>query len=179
MSWLALGSAAGSGMAPADWFIMAMAYRATIQLALFALLLLAAWRVGAGPERACAIILGMMPLADALYHVLFKPLSDLSSVEPGHLTIDLAAALALGWIALHANRTYPLWMAAFQLLALQAHVARLIAAEISPIAYFTMQVAPSYFQIVVLAVGIWRHRQRTLRHGRYRAWRHEDRPVRP
>lgn len=145
--------------------------RSGLQMVAFAFLVILALRYGAGPERAVAFIIGQMPVTDALYHAIFQTAARLSDVEMGHLTIDLVTAVGLIFIALQANRMYTLWIGSFQLVALQAHLIRELVSEVSPIAYFTMQTLPSYFQILILAIGLRCHYRRELQYGRYREWR--------
>jgi hypothetical protein len=144
-------------------------FRYWLQMAMFAALALAAWRWGGGPERALAAVLVGMAAVDAgINHQLF---SDPLHLEFGHFAIDLAAALIAIAVALFANRMYPLWFAALQILSVMAHLAQGLAHGIAKLAYVVMYTGPSYFQIFLLAGGIWAHRRRVLRFGSYRSWR--------
>lgn len=143
-------------------------FRYWLQMALFAALALAAWRWGGGPERALAAVLAGMALVDGANHQLF---ADAQSIEFGHFAIDLAAALIATAIALFANRMYSLWFAAFQILSVMAHLAQGLAHGIAKLAYVMMYTGPSYFQIFLLAGGIWFHHRRVRRFGSYRSWR--------
>ncbi len=147
------------------------AYRVDAQTLAFLLLALAAWRWGAGPERALAAILVWFRVADWAYHGLFAASLRLTDVDLAHALIDVVGCFAAFAVALHANRIYPLWFAAIQLLAVFAHLARALAVDILPVAYAIMFIAPSYLQIVILAVGLWRHHRRGRRYGPYRPWR--------
>ena len=81
--------------------------------------------------------------------------------------------MGLLWIviAVHANRNYPLFMAALQLLVVSAHVARGLIEAIAPIAYAVMVIAPGWLQLLLLATGLARHLRRKRRYGAYRDWR--------
>ncbi len=147
------------------------AYRVDAQTLAFVLLALAAWRWGAGPERALAAVLVWFRVADWAYHGIFAASLQLTNVDLAHALIDLVACVAAFAVALHANRIYPLWFAAVQLLAVFAHLARAMAVEILPVVYAIMFIAPSYLQIAILAWGVWRHRRRVRRFGPYRSWR--------
>lgn len=147
------------------------AYRVDAQTLAFALLALAAWRWGAGPERALAGVLVWFRVADWIYHAVFAASLQLTTMDFAHALIDVVGCIAAFTVALHANRIYPLWFAAVQLLAVFAHLARAMAVEIIPVVYATMFIAPSYLQIVILALGLWLHRNRVRRFGRYRSWR--------
>lgn len=147
-----------------------------LQAAIFATLALAAWRWGAGPERVLAGVLVWFSAGDALNHAIFGDWTDYSAVDAGHVVIEVTALAVSLAVALLANRMYPLWFAAFQLIALLAHVARDIAQPIAPLAYLIMYIGPSYCQIILLAGGIWLHRRRVRRYGRYRSWRNFSYP---
>lgn len=147
------------------------------QIAAIACLVLAACRWGAGPERILAGVLVWFQAADAVNHALVAAERGYT-VDTGHIVIDaVAAAIALA-VALYANRIYALWFAAFQLIAMFAHLAREIAAGVAPLAYGILFTGPSYFQIALLAGGIWFHRRRVRRFGPYRSWRSFSRPSR-
>ena len=148
-----------------------------IQTVAFGLLALAAWRWGVGPERLLAGVLVWFKVSDALNHRLFEIEDHYMTVDAGHLVIDVVALAVALAVALRANRVYPLWFAAFQLLAVMAHLARDVAQGTAPIAYLVMYIGPSYCQIIVLAVGIWCHRRRVIRHGPYRSWRTSSSPL--
>lgn len=147
------------------------------QIALIVALAVAAWRWGAGPERIIAGVLVWFQAADALNHAVLDT-SRGFAINTGHIVIDgVGAAVALA-VALYANRIYTLWFAAFQLLAIFAHLAREVTAGIDPLAYGMLYTGPSYFQIVLLAGGLWFHRRRVRRFGPYRSWRSSS-PVSP
>ncbi len=148
-----------------------LAYRDGAQTLAFVLLALAAWRWGAGPERALAGVLVWFRVADWTYHGVFEGSLALHNMDLAHALIDVVACIAAFAIALSANRIYPLWFAAVQLLALFAHLARAMAVDILPMVYAIMFIAPSYLQIAILALGLWFHRRRVLEHGPYRSWR--------
>ncbi len=100
----------------------------------------------------------------------------LVSTDFFHAGLDVFLLVALVPIALHANRSYPLWIAALQVVATLAHLARGLFDQIAPIAYAILFVAPSYFQIILLAAGIVLHIRRQRRHGSYRSWRTSSSP---
>lgn len=150
--------------------------RLWIQVLAIALLALAAWRVGGGPERALSGVLVALMAGDQAYHTALEGLPWVPAAPAAHLVLDLMALAAALAVALFANRIYPLWFAAFQLLALLAHLAREIASGVASLAYTIMYVGPSYFQIILLAGGLSLHRRRVRRHGPYRSWRNSSPP---
>lgn len=142
-----------------------------LQIAVLVALALAAWRWGAGPERALAGLLVGMSIFDAANHALFEVSSSFMTVDAGHVLIDLAALAASLAVAINANRMYPLWFAAFQLIAVFAHIARGLADETAGLAYQIMFIGPSYCQIIIMALAIRSHRRRVRQNGPYRSWR--------
>jgi len=157
-------------------FEFILANRVNAQTLAFVLLALAAWRWGAGPERALAAILAWFRVADWLYHGVFAAALQLTDIDLAHALIDVVACVAAFGVALYANRIYPLWFAAVQLLAVFAHLARAMAMAIVPTVYAIMFIAPSYLQIAILVLGIWSHHRRVRRYGPYRSWRSFSRP---
>ena len=117
-----------------------------------------------------------MSVSSKIYRALFPGSQIFLDMDPGLVLIEVLVLAGLVAIALRANRMYTLWMAGFQLIALMAHFARGMADAISQIAYVIMYVGPSYLQIITLALGIWLHRKRVLRHGSYRSWRASSPP---
>jgi hypothetical protein len=144
------------------------------QIAAIACLVLAAWRWGAVPERILAGVLVWFQAADAVNHAL-APFAGFT-IFAGHFVIDAAAAVVTVVVALQANRIYTLWFAAFQLLALFAQIARDLATGVAKLAYEVLYTGPSYFQILLLAGGIWLHHRRAARFGPYRSWRSSSHP---
>lgn len=138
-------------------------------VALLVIAVLAIWK-GAGPERAVAGVMVGILVSDRVYHLIFGNFSNLAAIDYGHAVIDLVAMAALVVIALRANRMYTLWIAALQLIAFNAHLARELAQGMSPISYLILYVGPSYFQLLVQAIGLWAHRRRLARFGPYRSW---------
>ena len=142
-----------------------------LQMLAFAAVAFAAWRWGRGPERALAAVLIGMALFDGINHTVLSAPNGMLSVAAGHFIMDAGGALAAIGIALFANRVYALWFAAFQFIALLAHLAHGVTHGIAQLAYMMMYTGPSYFQILLLAGGIWFHHRRERRFGPYRAWR--------
>lgn len=139
--------------------------------AMLALVLAAALRWGAGPERLCAAIMVGMDAIDLVYHFIVGRGAFYESVDIGHLLIDLAAATAFLAVALKANRIYPLWMAALQLISVLAHFAREVNPRAAGLAYAYLGFGPFYLELVVLFAGIALHANRVRRKGMYRSWR--------
>ena len=138
--------------------------------ALLAIALIAALRWGAGPERISVAILVGMQVADAVYHLIAGRGAFYQSVDVGHLMIDSLAALSFLALAANANRLYPLWMAAFQVISVLAHFAREASATVAGAAYAYLAYGPFYLEVIALLIGIALHARRRSK-GTYRSWR--------
>jgi hypothetical protein len=139
----------------------------------------AALRWGAAPERICVAILGFVTLADPVYHLLAGHGAIYGSVDLGHLTFDLMMAAGFIAVALWANRIYPLWLAAFQLVSVIGHFSRELTSSFPKLAYGLMIYGPFYIILPILGFGIWRHARRRRRHGPYPSWRSSSPPSPP
>jgi hypothetical protein len=142
-------------------------------VAIFALIAAAgliAYLRGGPPEKyAAAIIVGWIA-ADAVYHLLFG-FSQFDTVDPVHVVLDGAELVAILWLALRANRLWPLWAAAAQLICVSGHLAAFIEPGGMRRAYWAMTQLPQYIQLVALLLGAAAHARRERRMGRYRSWR--------
>ena len=153
-------------------------YKVEGQFVAMLLVTAAAFVWGASPERASAGAIAYMFLIDYPYHWIFGAGAHYARIDIGHAFIDLSTAFILVGIALRANRMYPLWLAAFQSIALASHLVRELSTNMLPLAYSAMSMAPSYLQLIVLAAGIASHVRRTRRYGPYRSWRTSSRRSR-
>ncbi len=125
---------------------------------------------GGPPERlAAAIIVGWI-LSDASYHLAFGP-SGFERVDPVHLVLDGGELVAIVWLALRANRMWPLWAAAAQLICVSGHMAVLVSPEGMRRAYWALTQLPQYIQLIALVLGAVAHAKRFERIGPYRSLR--------
>lgn len=148
------------------------AYRADLQYIASILLGLAMWRWGAGPERGLAIMFtGVMMAPSVVFRLMSGSAMIFGNLAAVYVAVDVIALAGFVLIGLNANRNYPLWVAAFQIVAVGSHLVRGVVDAVSPLAYMVMAVGPSYCQLVVLLVGLLRHRARFRRFGAYRDWR--------
>ena len=129
----------------------------------------ALWR-GGPPERFAAKIVILWILTDVGYHVLFGP-SGFTVVDPAHLVIDGAELVAITWVALQANRIWPVWAAAAQLMTFSGHLVVMISGTGWNYAYWAMTQLPPYIQLFALVCGVVFHARRFRRIGHYRSWR--------
>jgi hypothetical protein len=139
----------------------------------FAMILAAAFFAvarGGPPERMAAGIIVCWVITDVSYHLVFGP-SGFDAVDPVHLVLDGVELVAIVWLALRANRMWPLWAAAAQLICVSGHVAVLVSPEGMRRAYWAMTQLPPYIQLTALLLGAIAHARRFERIGPYRSWR--------
>lgn len=133
---------------------------------------LAALAWGGGPERAVAFTwLIVFEIGLRILSPLLGLRFQLMSVDLWLISFEMVAGLMLIGIALHANRNYTLWIAAMQVWAMTAHLARSMVESISPVAYAMMIAVPGWLQLFLLAIGLARHKMRERKFGEYRDWR--------
>ncbi|MEP0390976.1 hypothetical protein [Erythrobacter sp.] len=147
-------------------------YRGQIQDGVLIAVCVGAFIWGGGPEKFVA----------ATWLVIFEGLAwaknwmigdsvQLSDVDWFLASLDVLAGAVFVGIALYANRNYTMWIAAMQVLAVMAHLARGVADLIAPIAYAIMFIVPGWLQLFLLGAGLMRHILRKRKHGPYRDWR--------
>ena len=118
---------------------------------------------------AAGIIVGWIVL-DAAYHLVFGP-SDFDAVDPVHVVLDGAELVAILWLALRANRMWPLWAAAAQLICVSGHIAAFVEPGGMQRAYWALTQLPQYIQLTALICGAVAHARRFEQIGPYRSWR--------
>jgi hypothetical protein len=129
---------------------------------------------GGSAERVVALTLFChLPLAliDLAVFGPRDPHTSYRALEPGLFAIDLILLALMTAVALRANRVYPLLIAAAQLIAVMAHVVRMVSGDLVPRTYASLVIAPAHFQILVLLVGTLIHIRREDRFGPYPSWR--------
>ena len=151
--------------------LLASDYRLIAQDVLAFSLIAAAFLWGGGPERAVAATWLIVFEIGGRIRRNFVDNLQLADIDVFLASADLIAGASWIMIALYANRSYTLWIAGLQVLAMAAHLARGIAEAISPIAYLTMVAVPGWFQLFFLAGGLLLHVRRRKRSGDYRDWR--------
>jgi hypothetical protein len=129
----------------------------------------ALWR-GGPPERIAAKIVIVWILTDVGYHLLFGP-SGFVVVDPAHLVIDGGQLLAIMWVAMRANRLWPIWAAAAQVMTFSGHLVVMISESGWNYAYWAMTQLPPYIQLLAMVCGAASHAHRYRRIGPYRSWR--------
>jgi len=114
----------------------------------------ALWK-GGRDERIAA---GGMLAAAILSKVLYQ---HAQATEWGILATDAAALALFVWIALISSRWWPLFVAAFQFLAVVIHLARIADRSLGGWAYISAEILFGYLVATGIAVGTfnaWRRR---------------------
>ncbi len=142
------------------------------QSRLYYVLLVSCWLYahlkGGLPERAGATILA---IGSTLTMVAVSSFDRrYVSLEFGVFLVDVATLLAFLMLALRAERYWPLWVAAFQVIGLAGHGVKLMDPDVIRRAYaFAMQFW-GYPMLLLITLGTWRHQQRLARFGADRSW---------
>lgn len=153
--------------------------RADLQYVASLIVGLAMLRWGAVPERMSAVTFLALIIAPVVVYRFTASGAMMFGTYSGlYVLFDLLAFAAFMWIALNANRTYPLWLAGFQLVAIGAHGVKALGDVVSPEAYVILAIGPSYGQLLVMIWGLVTHSRRTREFGPYRNWRAGYRPPR-
>lgn len=114
---------------------------------------------GGAPERiAAGLYLGAFAV-DELVHRLIDGRSY-ATVEVGSLLLDTALLLALILLAWRSTRHWTQWVAAWQLAAVVAHIAKLLVPAMEATGYAFQAQVWSYPIVTITAIGAWRFRER-------------------
>jgi hypothetical protein len=139
-------------------------------LVLLIVLVALATRYGSAPEKMMAWSLLVLDQLDHANHLLFGP-ADFAEVDPGHLLLSALGLVVMLWVALRANRAWPLPLCSLQLITLTGHLAVLASVPGINMVYWAMSTIPQFIQLLIVAIGIAAHARRLSRIGRYRDWR--------
>lgn len=137
------------------------------RIALFICLQLAvslfAIRRGGPPERTVAWML-LAAMAASIAGGL--PASRYRAVAEWQLSIDIALFAGLAIVASRANRFWPLWLAALQLIAIGVHVVRWADPFLLPYAYYKSFEKIAYPMCLALVLGTYHYLRRQRIEGR-------------
>ncbi|VVT20933.1 conserved hypothetical protein [Sphingomonas sp. EC-HK361] len=95
----------------------------------------------------------------------FDPAHTFRTINVPVAGIDVVLFLAMWGIAIFANRYWPIWLAATQLVAVGIHATRAYDPHIVAIAYGRLSGQIAYPMIALLLAGTVRHRLRLAKHG--------------
>ena len=129
----------------------------------------AMWR-GSKPELLGAAIVALNMCIDLAVRE-WVGRWDFNDFNLSRFLIDLVEFGLLLSLALHANRVWPIFSAAAQLVAVAGSLAVLGATEGNEIAYWAVTQLPLFGQLAALAVGTFFHLRRQAVVGPYRDWR--------
>ncbi|OYY79346.1 MAG: hypothetical protein B7Y43_02710 [Sphingomonas sp. 28-62-20] len=138
-----------------------------VYLAILVVSCLYAGMRGGPPERLAALT-----LVAAIIASVFAPASNairFQGIEYGIMAVDTACLVAVVAIAIHAQRYWPMWMAAILLDIVLTH-ALMLTPSLMPWSYSVMIAAWNYPIPIILAIGTWRHRARLQTYGSDAAW---------
>ena len=142
-------------------------YRSSILLGVCVFGLAVAFRRGGRPEQITfstfiAMWIGVLThdwIASG--QTTMRSTSDYLTVNLGDLIVDLVALAVFVWLAIRANRIYPIWIAGFQLVSMMTHLPRELNPTIFPQAYAIFNRAPFYLILATAAIGLWRQARRS------------------
>jgi hypothetical protein len=121
---------------------------------------------GAGPERfGAAIILVGSALSTAAMSG-----AKYASVEIGVFLVDVAALVAFLALAIRAERLWPLWVTALQIIGTAGHAVKFTDAEVIRTAYAIAMAVWSYPMWFLIVLGTWNHQKRLARFGVDKSW---------
>lgn len=127
---------------------------ATFTALLLITLALAFWQ-GGSPERLCAGVVLLMALLQFLGNALFGRIFD--QVDLVSLIVDLTGFVGMTAIALFANRIWPLWTSAMQLLSCTSHLGREVSGKVEPLVYSILKTGPTFLVLLILLMGTFHH----------------------
>jgi hypothetical protein len=123
---------------------------------------------GGAPERIAATIISFGVVATAL--VASPYLERFSDIEINVMIVDVVMLIMFTWLCLHADRFWPIWISAMQLIIVVSHLPKLFMPHILPQAYLTISAMWSYPIVAMLIIATFRHQMRLRNVGLDRSW---------
>lgn len=123
---------------------------------------------GGAPERVGAAIIAIGSVLT--YVAMSNPATNYRSVEADAFVVDLACLVAFLILALRAERFWPLWITALQIIGIAGHAVKLADPGTIRQAYAFALAFWSYPMLLLIVLGTWRHQQRLARFGFDRSW---------
>jgi hypothetical protein len=143
-----------------------------LSIPLYYALLLSCWVYallkGGRPERIGTTIM----LAGSLLTLatVSSQAGSYTSVETGVFIVDAVTFLAFLALAIWAQRFWPLWISALQLIGTLGHIVKLVDPHLMPKAYAFAAIFWSYPMLLILALGTFNHQRRLKRFGSDPSW---------
>lgn len=129
-----------------QWDILRVLFWAATVLFVCSLTL---WRGGRDERLAMsAVVIGWLLTLVAI-HFRF------ARTEWGILAVDIMMLTTFVWIALRSSRYWPIFTAAFQLLAVMTHVASILDQRVEHWTYITAQIIWGYLVVIAVGHGAW------------------------
>ena len=123
---------------------------------------------GGAPERIGSVI--FVSAAILTTAALSAPAARWGAVEIRAFAVDIAMLFALFALAIFAERLWPLWVTALQLIGAAGHAVKLVDAEVIREAYAFAMAFWSYPMLSLLVFGTWNHQRRLARFGVDKSW---------
>lgn len=137
--------------------------RFLVQVLFLVLVFVAACRAGGRPERYVAGTYFSMLILDLLAAVVVGDAGAAQRESQDYrFLLDLAALLAVIFVALRYDRWWTLWVGSVQLIAVSAHVLRAAGLPMPPLVYGVMERWPTWIAIALAALGTWLHWRRSI-----------------
>jgi hypothetical protein len=136
--------------------------------ALVALCCAYAFAKGGAPERVGSVILAVASILTLF--AAWGRSHGYVSFQLGIFIVDLGCLLAFLLLAVRAERYWPLWITALQIIGTGAHAVKLADPEIIGKAYAFAMAFWSYPMWGLIALGTYRHQRRLALYGADRSW---------
>ena len=127
-----------------------------------------AWLRGGAPEKIAAsiVVVGSLLTAAVAHNAAVR----FSSVELGIFLVDVAALAGFLFVAVRAERFWPLWVTALQAIGTAGHAIRLIDPTLIRWGYAFVLAFWSYPMLLLIVWGTWNHQRRQARFGADKSW---------
>src|SRR4051812_49654193 len=123
---------------------------------------------GGAPERIAAAIIAVGSVLT--YAVMPTAATSYNDVRLDAFLIDLACLVGFLILALRAERYWPLWVTALQIIEIAGHGVKLADPDVIRRAFAFALAFWSYPMLLLIAIGTWRHQGRLARFGTDPSW---------
>jgi hypothetical protein len=123
---------------------------------------------GAAPERIAAAIIAVGSILT--YAVMPTAATSYNDVRLDAFLIDLACLVGFLILALRAERYWPLWVTALQIIEIAGHGVKLADPDVIRRAFAFALAFWSYPMLLLIALGTWRHQVRLAHFGTDPSW---------